>query len=54
MTDAPVKHDVTHHISTTGPLTTARPRRLGPERLQIARQEFDHMLELSSYNPTLF
>ena len=54
ITDAPVKHDVTHHISTTGPPTTARPRRLGPERLQIARQEFDHMLELSSYNPTLF
>ena len=48
MTDAPV----THHISTTGPPTTARPRRLGPERHRIVRQEFDHMLELSIIQPS--
>ena len=52
MTDAPMKHDVTHHISTIGPPTTARPRRLGPERHRIARQEFDHMLELSIIQPS--
>ena len=50
--DTPTKHDVTHHISTTGPPTTARPRRLGPECLQIARQEFDHMLELGIIQPS--
>ena len=50
--DAPVKHDITHHISTTGPPTAARPRRLGPERLRIARQEFDHMLELGIIQPS--
>ena len=52
LSDAPVKHDVTHHICTTGPPTTARPRRLGPERLRIARQEFDHMLELGIIRPS--
>ena len=50
--DTPTKHDVTHHISTTGPPTTARPRRLGPECLRIARQEFDHMLELGIIQPS--
>ena len=50
--DAPTKHDVTHHISTTGPPTYARPRRLGPERLRVARQEFDHMLELGIIQPS--
>ena len=40
-----VKHDVTHHITITGPLDTARTRRLAPERLHTARQELDHMLE---------
>ena len=42
----PVKHSVTHHITTTGPPVAARTCRLSPERLQVARQEFDHMLEL--------
>ena len=52
LADTPVKHDVTHHISTTGPPTTARPRHLGPERLWIARQEFDHLLELGVIQPS--
>ena len=50
--DAPTKHDVTHHISTTGPPTSARPRCLGPEHLRVARQEFDHMLELGIIQPS--
>ena len=44
--DRPVKHSIRHHITTTGAPVSARTRRLAPERLRIARQEFDHMLEL--------
>lgn len=44
--DLPVKHTVTHHIETKGPPVFARPRRLAPDRLRIAKQEFEHMLEL--------
>ena len=40
-----VEHDVTHHIQTTGPPVSARPRRLAPEKLTIARQEFEHVRE---------
>ena len=43
-TEQPVKHNVTHHITTTGPPTSSRTRRLAPERLEIARREFHHML----------
>ena len=43
--EQPVKHDITHHIITTGPPIKARTRRLSPERLKIARQEFEHMLQ---------
>ena len=44
--DAPVKHDVNHHIETTGPPVSAHPRRLAPDRLRAAKQEFEHMLQL--------
>ena len=44
--EQPVKHNVTHHIVTTGPPVNARPRRLSPDKLKAARQEFDHMMEL--------
>ena len=50
--EAPIKHDVTHHIQTNGPPVSARARRLGPDRLQVARQEFDHMLELGIIRPS--
>ena len=50
--DRPVKHNVYHHIKTTGPPVSSRTRRLAPERLQIARQEFNHMLELSIIRPS--
>ena len=46
------KHAVTHRISTTGPPVTGRTRRLAPERLKIARQEFNHMLELGIIRPS--
>ena len=50
--DSPIKHDVTHHIITSGPPVSARPRRLAPERLKIARKEFDHMLQLGIIRPS--
>ncbi|XP_064479736.1 uncharacterized protein LOC135393089 [Ornithodoros turicata] len=46
------KHAVTHTIVTTGPPVTARPRRLTGDRLKIARQEFDHMLQLGLIRPS--
>ena len=50
--DSPVKHDVTHHITTTGPPIRARTRRLLPERLKIARQEFEQMLQQGIIQPS--
>ena len=42
----PVKHTTTHHITTRGPPVHASTRRLSPECLQIARKEFEHMIQL--------
>lgn len=50
--DTPVKHNTFHHIFTTGPPTATRPRRLSPEKLQIAKAEFDHMLQLGIIRPS--
>ena len=50
--DTPVKHNITHHISTTGPPLFSRVRRLSPEKLQIARKEFEHMMELGIIRPS--
>lgn len=45
-------HAVTHHITTTGPPTYARPRRLPPDKLRIAKAEFEHMLQLGIVRPS--
>lgn len=50
--ERPIKHSVTHHIKTTGPPIHSRTRRLAPERLQIARKEFEHMLSLGIIRPS--
>ena len=47
-----IKHTVTHHIRTTGPPVHARPRRLAPNKLPIAKAEFNHMLELGIIRPS--
>jgi hypothetical protein len=40
-----VRHNTVHHMSTTpGPPVTCRPRRLEPDRLAIAKAQFDAML----------
>ena len=48
----PVKHTVTHHITTTGPPMTAQACHLPPERLCISKVEFDHMLQLGIIRPS--
>ena len=41
-----VRHNTVHHINTIpGPLVSCRPRRLAPDRLAIAKAEFDAMLK---------
>ena len=47
-----VRHDVVHHIRTSGPSVFARPRRLGPEKLATAKAEFEHMLQLDIIRPS--
>ncbi|XP_064468616.1 uncharacterized protein K02A2.6-like [Ornithodoros turicata] len=48
----PVKHPVAHHIVTSGQPVFAKARRLSPEKLVIARQEFDHMLAVGIIRPS--
>ena len=48
----PVQHGVTHHIVTRGPPKVGRPRRLAPDRLQIARREFEQMMEMGVARPS--
>eukprot|EP00794_Sanderia_malayensis_P020726 gene20726-biopygen17108 len=50
--ESAVKHNVTHHIETKGPPVFSRPRRLAPDRLAIAKREFDHMLQLGIIRPS--
>ena len=50
--ELPVKHSVTHHITTTGPPVSARFCRLPPERLKAAKQEFQHMLQQGIIRPS--
>ena len=44
-----IKHEVTHHITTTGPPVHSCAR---PEWVKIARQEFEHMLDLGIICPS--
>ncbi|BHF68305.1 hypothetical protein SprV_0301133900 [Sparganum proliferum] len=47
-----IQHDAVHHIRTSGPPVFARPRRLAPSRLQAAKAEFEHMLQLGIIRPS--
>ena len=40
-----VKHSITHKIVTKGHPVFARPRRLAPDKLVIAKREFDEMIK---------
>ena len=50
--DTIFKHDVTHHIATKGPPVAARPRRLAPDKLKVAKAEFEHMLQFGIIRPS--
>ena len=44
--------EVVHHIVTKGPPVRCRPRRLAPEKLCIAKTEFENMLKLGIVQPS--
>lgn len=45
-------HGVVHELHTSGPALFSRPRRLPPDRLQIARREFDFMQKKGICRPS--
>ena len=50
--ESPPAHSTTHHVVTRGPPVVSRPRRLAPDKLAVARAEFDHMLDLGIIRPS--
>lgn len=48
----PLKHNVIHHITTTGQLPFSRPRRLEKLKHNSAQLEFQHMQELGICKPS--
>ena len=50
--DVTADNKVSHHIITNGPPVHSRPRRLAPDKLKIAKEEFDHMLKLGIIQPS--
>lgn len=49
---APIKHSIEHHIVTKGHLPFSRARQLSPEKLKIARKEFEYMMQLGICRPS--
>jgi hypothetical protein len=48
-----VRHNTLHHIRTiAGPPVTCRPRRMAPDRLQIAKAQFDAMVRDGAARPS--
>lgn len=48
----PILHDVEHHILVEGPPVFAKARRLSPEKLLAAKQEFEYMVQLGICRPS--
>ncbi|XP_041973958.1 uncharacterized protein K02A2.6-like [Aricia agestis] len=48
----PSKHDVVHHIETTGPPLFARARPLPPDKYKTAQLEFERMMEMGICKPS--
>nr|CDS31407.1 gag pol polyprotein [Hymenolepis microstoma] len=51
-TSLELKHEVRHHIVTKGQPVFARARRLHPDKLRAAKQEFQHMASLGIVQPS--
>lgn len=49
---SPPKHDIQHHIETSGPPLFARARPLSPEKYRIAQKEFETMMEKGICKPS--
>lgn len=48
-----IKHKTVHHITTTnGPPIFCRPRRLPPQKMQAAKEEFQEMVKLGIARPS--
>ncbi|KAG8175252.1 hypothetical protein JTE90_020785 [Oedothorax gibbosus] len=47
-----INQQVEHHIETTGPPVFSRTRRLTPEKLTIAKQEFQYMINQGICRPS--
>ena len=47
-----IKHNVTHCIITKGPPIASKVRRLSPDKLKIAKAEFEYMLEQGICRPS--
>lgn len=48
-----IKHNTVHHIKTTpGPPIHCSPRRLAPDKLKIAKEEFESMLKNGTIRPS--
>ncbi|MPC60000.1 Retrovirus-related Pol polyprotein from transposon 17.6 [Portunus trituberculatus] len=50
--ELPIKHHVTHHIETSGPLVHAKARRLAPERYRQAKAEFESLVRQGIIRPS--
>ena len=48
----PVNHTVVHHITTNGTLPVSRYRRLNPNKLKAAKEEFEFMTQLGICQPS--
>ncbi|XP_060665432.1 uncharacterized protein LOC132797695 [Drosophila nasuta] len=48
----PATSEVTHFISTNGPPTHARARRLAPDKLKAAQSEFSYLIEKGICRPS--
>ncbi|GFY33064.1 transposon Ty3-G Gag-Pol polyprotein [Trichonephila clavipes] len=49
-----VKHEVKHHILTTGQPVYSKARQLAPDKLKLAKQEFQFMLDNDIIRPSKF
>ncbi|GFS77077.1 hypothetical protein TNCV_3757121 [Trichonephila clavipes] len=50
--DQEIKHSVVHYIETNSRPVTAKARRLAPDRLHIAKAEFENMITLGHMRPS--